>query len=73
MEYGTYMVYWLLKDPMVDYDKKYPNECFIVGPFHLFYKKFMLSKTILRENDVVETLCLPIIIFCQLQFLQDWQ
>ena len=56
---------------MVDYDKKYPNECFIVGPFHLFYKKFMLSKTILRENDVVETLCLPIIIFCQLQFLQD--
>ena len=30
-----------------------------------FYKRVMLSKNILQENDVVEMLCLPIIMFCQ--------
>ena len=29
------------------------------------YKRVMLSKNILQENDVVEMLCLPIIMFCQ--------
>ena len=29
------------------------------------YKRVMLSKNILHENDVVEMLCLPIIMFCQ--------